>query len=135
MPRISHDRRTYTFEVSRGWRFSNGEPVTPQSILDGLRRLDAGVPLAVMTYYNIAFHAGHERFAASLAEAGITGAILPDLPLEEAGPWCEAADAAGIATVLLAARRSLASVCENCNGTSVSAVPWCSWIGAVMSAR
>ncbi len=36
---------------------------TPQSILDELRRVDAGVPLAVMTYYNIAFHMGHERFA------------------------------------------------------------------------
>jgi len=28
---------------------------------------------------------------------------VPDLPLEEAGPWCEAADAAGIETVMLAA--------------------------------
>jgi tryptophan synthase alpha chain len=28
---------------------------------------------------------------------------VPDLPLEEAGPWCEAADAAGVETVLLAA--------------------------------
>src|SRR6266404_9376282 len=25
LPRISHDRRTYSFDVSRGWRFSNGE--------------------------------------------------------------------------------------------------------------
>ena len=31
------------------------------------RDLDAGVPLAVMTYYNLVFHAGHERFARSLA--------------------------------------------------------------------
>jgi tryptophan synthase alpha chain len=76
---------------------------TPVSVLDGLRDLDAGVPLVVMTYYNLAFHAGHERFAESLAGAGVAGCILPDLPLEEAGPWCEAADAAGVATVLLAA--------------------------------
>jgi tryptophan synthase alpha chain len=76
---------------------------TPQSILDGLRRLDAGVPLAVMTYYNIAFHMGHERFAASLVDAGVAAAILPDLPLEEAGPWCEVADATGVETVMLAA--------------------------------
>lgn len=76
---------------------------TPQSILDGLRGLDAGVPLAVMTYYNIAFHMGHERFAQSLRAAGVAAAILPDLPLEEAGPWCAVADDAGVETVLLAA--------------------------------
>ncbi len=48
-------------------------------------------------------HAGHERFAAQLAGAGIVACIVPDLPLEESGPWCEAADAAGIETVMLAA--------------------------------
>jgi tryptophan synthase alpha chain len=76
---------------------------TPQSVLDALRRSDAGVPLAVMTYYNICFRQGDARFAAMLADAGVAGAILPDLPLEEVGPWATAADAAGVETVLLAA--------------------------------
>lgn len=77
--------------------------VTPTSILDEVRRLDVGIPLIVMTYYNIAHHDGEVRFAARLADAGIAGCILPDLPLEEAGPWCEAADAVGVETILLAA--------------------------------
>src|SRR3954465_15108747 len=77
--------------------------VSPQSILDGLRGLDAGVPLAVMTYYNIAFHMGHERFAQSLVDVGVAAAILPDLPLEEAAPWCAVADEVGVETVMLAA--------------------------------
>jgi tryptophan synthase alpha chain len=76
---------------------------TPLSILDSLRTVDAGIPLAVMTYYNIAFHMGHERFASSLAAAGVAAAILPDLPLEEVGPWAAVADAVGVETVLLAA--------------------------------
>jgi tryptophan synthase alpha chain len=76
---------------------------TPVSVLEGLRGVDAGVPLAVMTYYNVAFRMGHERFAASLAEAGVAAAILPDLPLEESGSWARAADAAGVETVMLAA--------------------------------
>jgi tryptophan synthase alpha chain len=76
---------------------------TPRSILDALRGHDAGVPLAVMTYYNIAFRTGHERFAAALVESGVAAAILPDLPLEEVGPWAAAADAAGVETVMLAA--------------------------------
>ena len=76
---------------------------TPLSILDEARGLDVAVPLAVMTYYNTVHHAGHERFASSLASAGIAAAIVPDLPLEESDPWCAAADAAGIETVMLAA--------------------------------
>jgi tryptophan synthase alpha chain len=76
---------------------------TPLSILEGLSRLDAGVPIAVMTYYNICFHMGHERFASNLVEAGVSAAILPDLPLEEVGPWAAVADAAGVETVMLAA--------------------------------
>lgn len=76
---------------------------TPASVLDGARRLDVEVPLVVMTYYNLVHHDGEVRFASRLADAGIAGCILPDLPLEEAGPWCDAADAAGVETVLLAA--------------------------------
>ena len=76
---------------------------TPTSILHDVRTLDVGIPVAVMCYYNTVFHAGHERFAAALASAGVAGAIVPDLPLEESGPWCEAADGAGIETVRLAA--------------------------------
>jgi tryptophan synthase alpha chain len=75
----------------------------PVSILQEARSLDVSIPLAVMTYYNTIHHAGHERFASNLAEAGIVAAIVPDLPLEEAGPWCAAADVAGVETVMLAA--------------------------------
>ncbi|HEY3486024.1 MAG TPA: tryptophan synthase subunit alpha [Ilumatobacteraceae bacterium] len=76
---------------------------TPHSILAAVPSLDVQVPLVVMTYYNIVHHEGLERFAARLAEAGVAGCILPDLPLEEAGPWCAAADAVGVETVMLAA--------------------------------
>jgi tryptophan synthase alpha chain len=93
---------------------------TPASILDGLRDVDAGVPLAVMTYYNIAFRMGLSRFAASLVEAGVPAAILPDLPLEEVGPWARAADEAGVETVLLSAPTApddrLVRVCERSRG-------------------
>jgi tryptophan synthase alpha chain len=93
---------------------------SPQSVLDQLRDHDAGVPLVVMTYYNIAFHMGHERFAAALGDAGVAAAILPDLPLEESGEWGVAADAAGIETVMLAAPTApderLPRVCARARG-------------------
>lgn len=76
---------------------------TPTSILEGIRALDVGIPIAVMCYYNTIFHAGERRFADEARRAGVAAAIVPDLPLEESGPWCEAADAAGLETVMLAA--------------------------------
>lgn len=77
--------------------------IDPQAALDAVSKLDVGVPLIVMTYYNICFRMGHRRFASALAEAGISAAILPDLPLEELDPWARAADEIGVETVLLAA--------------------------------
>ena len=93
---------------------------TPQSILAAVRESDIEIPLAVMTYYNIAFRAGDTRFATDLADAGISACILPDLPLEETGSWTEAADAAGIETILLAAPTApderLPRICERSRG-------------------
>jgi tryptophan synthase alpha chain len=94
--------------------------VTPTGVIEELAELDAGIPVAVMTYYNPVFRAGHDRFAGALARAGVSGAIVPDLPLEESGPWCEAADAAGIETVMLAAPTApderLPRICERARG-------------------
>ncbi len=93
---------------------------TPAGLLSTAAGLDVGVPLVVMTYYNIAHHMGHERFARSLASSGISGAILADLPLEESGPWTAAADEAGVETVLLAAPTAsaerLEAICDRARG-------------------
>lgn len=93
---------------------------TPSSIIADVGRIDADVPLVVMTYYNPVHHAGHERFASSLAGAGIDAAIIPDLPLDELDGWTDAADAAGVETVLLAAPTTpddrLARICARSRG-------------------
>jgi tryptophan synthase alpha chain len=93
---------------------------TPTSVLDSLARADLAVPLCVMTYYNIVFRAGLRRFARSLADAGVAGAIIPDLPLEEGNEWCAEADEAGVATVLLVAPSTpsarAAAICERSRG-------------------
>ena len=74
----------------------------PVSIINALGDVDVDVPLVVMTYYNVVFRSGHRRFAASLRENGVHGAIVPDLPLEELPDWSRAADEGGVETVLLA---------------------------------
>jgi tryptophan synthase alpha chain len=94
---------------------------SPHAIVDALGRLDAGgVPPVVMTYYNTVHHTGHERFASSLAAAGVAGAIVPDLPLEEVGEWAAAADGSKVETILLAAPTAsderLARICARSRG-------------------
>jgi tryptophan synthase alpha chain len=76
---------------------------TPTSILQQLRTIDVAVPLVVMCYYNTVFRAGHDRFANTLRDSGIVGAIVPDLPLEESAQWASSADKSQIETVMLAA--------------------------------
>jgi tryptophan synthase alpha chain len=93
---------------------------TPEGILDTLARTEPGVPLVAMTYYNVIFRGGHRRIAASLVRAGVSGAIIPDLPLDEVGDWAAAADLAGVETVLLAAPTTpderLPAICARSRG-------------------
>ena len=93
---------------------------TPASVLSALRGLDVGVPLVIMTYANIVVRAGTRRFASELSAAGISGAIVPDMPLEESGQWERDAASQGVQTVLLAAPVTpddrLAVLCERSHG-------------------
>ena len=93
---------------------------TPLGILAQVNDLDVGVPLVAMTYYNIVFRTGHRRFARTLADVGVSGAIVPDVPLEELDDWSRAAEDAGIATVLLASPVTpddrLVRICERSRG-------------------
>ena len=56
-----------------------------------------------MCYANLVYARGAEAFASALAEAGIAGLIVPDLPLEEAPEILAACDGMGVALVPLVA--------------------------------
>ena len=93
---------------------------TPLGVISALKGVDVPVPLVAMTYYNVVFRTGHRRFANWLVAAGVAGAVVPDLPLEEAGDWTRAADEAGVETVLLASPVTpddrLARICSRSRG-------------------
>ncbi|HEV7525779.1 MAG TPA: tryptophan synthase subunit alpha [Acidimicrobiia bacterium] len=93
---------------------------TPMSVIDAMATLDVPAPLVVMTYYNLVARMGHERCAQHLRQSGVAGVIVPDLPLDELDGWGEAADAAGVETVLLAAPTTpddrLVRICERSRG-------------------
>lgn len=59
--------------------------VTTDKIFDLVRELrsDVEVPMVFMTYANVVFSYGSERFISTCQEIGIDGLILPDIPYEE----------------------------------------------------
>ncbi len=79
---------------------------TLESIGQDLASLDSSVPLIAMTYYNIFLHYGLDRSAGRLHEFGFSGAIVPDLALEELGEWKVACDDHDVAAILLVAPSS-----------------------------
>ena len=59
--------------------------VTTDQIFDMVKdlRKDVSVPMVFMTYANVVFSYGAEKFISTCQEIGIDGRILPDLPFEE----------------------------------------------------
>lgn len=59
--------------------------ITTDKVFDFVReiRRDVSVPMVFMTYANVVFSYGSERFIYTCKEIGIDGLILPDIPFEE----------------------------------------------------
>jgi tryptophan synthase alpha chain len=71
--------------------------------LGSCEALGEGVPTVAMCYVNMILAVSPRRFAGRLAEAGAAGAIVPDLPFEEADEIRTALEAEGLALILLVA--------------------------------
>jgi len=78
---------------------------TLESALDAVRRANGRnvPPILLFTYFNPVLQFGLERFAGALQAAGGAGAIVPDLPPEEAEPLRAALHERGLALPLLVA--------------------------------
>ena len=63
--------------------------VTTDRIFDFVRELrkDIAVPMVFMTYANVVFSYGTEKFVSRCADTGMDGLILPDVPFEEKGEF------------------------------------------------
>jgi tryptophan synthase alpha chain len=64
------------------------------------------VPVIFLLYYNVIFARGVELFVQEAAEVGVSGLVIPDLPVDEAGHVTELAAAAGVAFCPLVAPTS-----------------------------
>ena len=81
--------------------------MTPKRFFDLVSGLGTDVPLVVMTYYNLVLQYGDEpgveAFVKAAADAGLSGLIIPDLPVEESGPLREACTAHGLDLIFIIA--------------------------------
>lgn len=57
--------------------------MNPDLYFEMVSSLEVEVPLVCMTYYNLIFKRGLEKFVIDCINSGITGIIVPDLPIEE----------------------------------------------------
>jgi tryptophan synthase alpha chain len=89
-----------------------------ERIVSEIRAAAIDVPVAVMTYLNPVLALGFERFL-DVLDGAVSGAIIPDLPVDEADSWLAAAPPE-FATVFLAApgtsKERLARVAETSRG-------------------
>ena len=65
---------------------------------EAARRFD--IPFFIMSYYNILFKYGVERFTRALAERSLQGAIVPDLPPEEGQEYLRTMKQQGLSPIL-----------------------------------
>jgi tryptophan synthase alpha chain len=59
------------------------------------------IPFLFMSYYNILFKYGVDRFAGAMSERGLQGAIVPDLPPEEGEEYLKAMEKYNLAPVFI----------------------------------
>ena len=59
------------------------------------------IPFLFMSYYNVMFRRGTDRFVQEMSEAGIRGAIIPDLPPEEGHEYVAAAKQHGVDPIFI----------------------------------
>lgn len=79
-----------------------------KDVFDLVRELrkDVTVPMVFMTYANVVFSYGAEKFISTCEETGIDGIILPDVPFEEKEDFLPVCKAHGVDLISLIAPTS-----------------------------
>lgn len=93
-----------------------------EHVLELVKRVspDLRAPIILFTYYNPILNRGIETFLQQIAEAGVKGLVVPDLPLEEMEALLKPAAAAGIDVTLLVApttpKERITAIASQCQG-------------------
>ncbi|MBA2691673.1 MAG: tryptophan synthase subunit alpha [Rubrobacter sp.] len=92
------------------------------------------VPVAFLIYYNVIFSRGVERFLEEAAEAGVSGLVVPDLPMDESGEFSRFAAKAGVSFCPLAAPTSTDARINEI-GAAATGFVYCVSVAGVTGAR
>ncbi len=82
-------------------------------------RRDIDVPMVFMTYANVVFSYGAEKFIRKCRETGIDGLILPDLPFEEKDeflPFCQRFDVDLISLIAPTSKDRISMIAKEARG-------------------
>lgn len=95
--------------------------VTTDKIFDMVRRVrpQLSIPLVFMTYANVIYSYGADRFLKTAAEIGISGIIVPDVPFEEKEefePICQKYGIAQISMIAPTSHDRIRAIAEQANG-------------------
>lgn len=95
--------------------------ITTDKIFEFVKELrkDITIPLVFMTYANVVFSYGAEKFISTCKEIGIDGIILPDLPFEEKNefqPLCKQYDVALISLIAPTSHQRIAMIAKEAEG-------------------
>jgi len=96
-----------TIQKAYNTALKNG--VTPQKCLHmcaNLRKKFPNLPLLIMTYSNIVYKTGLEKFIQLSRLHGVDGLILPDMAIMESDDYVKVASDHGLATIFLASPNS-----------------------------
>ena len=95
--------------------------VTTDKIFDMVRRVRplVSIPLVFMTYANVIYSYGADRFLKTAAEIGISGIIVPDVPFEEKqefDPICKKYGIAQISMIAPTSHDRIRAIAEQADG-------------------
>ncbi|MDP8940826.1 MAG: tryptophan synthase subunit alpha [Actinomycetota bacterium] len=102
--------------------------------LDLAASLADRVPVVFLVYYNVIFACGTERFLEVAADAGVSGLVIPDLPIDEVGGFGELAEKKGVALCPLVAPTSTDDRIAGI-GEAASGFVYCVSVAGVTGAR
>lgn len=94
---------------------------TTDKIFDMVRRVrqTVSIPMVFMTYANVIFSYGADRFLKTAAEIGMNGIIVPDVPFEEKQefePLCQKYGLAQISMIAPTSHDRICAIAEQANG-------------------
>ena len=108
--------------IQNASRISIKQKMNVKKLLSMIKNIrnETKIPIIIMTYANIIYQYGYEKFMSDAKSSGVDGLIIPDLPIEESSTYKQFAQYYNIETIFLVAPNTSMSrikkICQICSG-------------------